>query len=170
MRICADDYGMVLWRLRFIKPVVAILCLVARASGLTLSMKKCILVPLWNWLADKDAELLWLRTWINNHAHAWQDITINSEAVYLGMLLGPSADVHLWNSTVTKWRQRGRATGMLGTSPLTRLSLYQSRSISVLPYLSQFAVPPREIWDEEMHMMARLTKMALWHHQSQGAH
>jgi hypothetical protein len=170
-RGCADDVGVVLRQLSFLKKV-AHTCEVARKSAnLSLNLSKTVLIPLG--CAFSDRLVACIREWLHINVPSWAGVKIAPHGKYLGFYLGPSGGPETWVAPVQKFRDRVDMIRSSSAGPAVAAYTYSTRAIPCLGYQMQLSeVPPKLIWDERwiLHKLFHIPSTVCaehfhcWHH------
>lgn len=130
----ADDLAAILANLWMDLPgIVACFARWALASGLGLSVAKCILVPLWDYSQDEVAN------WLRAACPSFASCAVAASARYLGVEIGPGASVKQWASVSAKLLRRTGDIVAAGEALGTRLVQYRVYGMSLVLYRAQFA-------------------------------
>ena len=138
-RACADDVGFALSDITLLKPVSTVYKLARRLAGLSIKMKKSVVVPLDQW-SDATRDLV--ADWIADHLHDWDDIGIAPFSKYLGYFLGPEIGDLMWRAPSSKWQSRAAAITATGAPPSIAAALYNKFAFPTLSYVRRPALPP----------------------------
>ena len=139
IRACADDVGAALSNISLLIPLKQIFDLARDVAGLALKPSKCILVPLYS-LASSHVVCV-IRDWLARNIPDWYEFKVVSCAKYLGVWLGPLADSKQWRSQASKCIARATDIVALGAPPAVAAELYNTRAVTTLSYIAQFAPP-----------------------------
>jgi hypothetical protein len=121
------------------------------ASGLALSFKKCMLIPLWQ-VDHSD-----LKQWISRHVCDAKNCEISGMAKYLGIMVGPESACISWRGPTAKYLERTRMIRTAGNGLCQSLADYKIYAVSVLSHVAQFEYAPAETMKAEakaLQMMA----------------
>ena len=69
-----------------------------RIAGLSLNLKKCVLIPLW------PSELSSVRTELARGFPFWANVQVEFSSTYLGVQIGPLADRGFWDKALRKFK------------------------------------------------------------------
>eukprot|EP00959_Pyramimonas_sp_CCMP1952_P248965 5204410-Pyramimonas_sp.AAC.1 len=104
-RACADDIGAALHALAHLRRLKRPFDLSRKLAGLTLKVSKCYIVPLGGQCTP---ELIQTFTdWLAANIPEWGAFQIVPFLTYLGVVLGPGADLEAWKAPLEKWFRRG---------------------------------------------------------------
>lgn len=83
-----------------------------------------------------------LRAWALERLPEWVGFAVVSEALYLGVRIGPIAGRVLWGDAIAKWKGRSLEIARSGTPASPAADLYRARALPTLGYIAQIA--PRQ--------------------------
>ena len=124
----------------------------SHATGLTLNMAKCVVIPLWAAWTDEEVKRLLAR--ICRGAHL---IQIAGWGTYLGIAIGPEAQQHAWDDCAKKCVQRVEMIRNFGLGLIASINLYNMLAVSVLSYVAAFQEPPRTVLRREYFAINKIT-------------
>ena len=154
MRACADDIGAALASASVMQKLYPVFRLAKLATGLTLNVKKCIVIPTYC-RCTLSTVAVW-RDWFSIHLPEWRGFKICGTAKYLGMYVGPSAGTMMWIAQTQKWMACTRAVFDQGASAAISAQLYNSRCLTVLAYVAQFCPPTAQMCTKEHWCLAKM--------------
>ena len=135
----ADDVSLVLTNVFLeLGIVLDALVLWSRATAMTLNIRKCVLVPLW-----QHSERL--RRWIRRAHPAFASAAISSFAKYLGVVLGPGALGHLWDGLECRFLTRAGEVRASDRGFTTKVRLFSTYCTSMLSHRLQFTPPTKSL-------------------------
>jgi hypothetical protein len=112
----ADDIAIVVANLFTMLPgILAIFSKWALASSLCLNSEKSVIIPLWIF----DAAMIW--RWLRAVAPAFATCSICAAAKYLGILVGPAADLQQWAPVEHKVLSRAAEASFCGSGLLDKI-------------------------------------------------
>ena len=101
IRAFADDVAIVLKDiLRSLRTIFSAFQTLAKATGMHLNIRKCVIIPLW------DRGVFDTRRFVIDEVPELREIAIRLAAKYLGNFIGPEADILRWISQLEKYRAR----------------------------------------------------------------
>lgn len=128
----ADDLAVVLMCIALqIGALGEMFVLWARASGLRLKARKCVLIPLWEGSYHR------LRAVVDSVA-AFVGMAIETSARYLGVIVGPSAHVAQWEAVAPRLLARAADVASTGATLFTKMRLWGMHGCGLLAYKRSF--------------------------------
>ena len=148
-----DEFAFVLQlsRLPALHSVLAVFC---RAAGLRINVAKCYVIPLWSSLTSDTVEAI--RGFLSTQCAALATIPVSDWATYLGVAVGPAGDTHRWEKALVKFERRTAAVSGAKQGALSSVLFYNSHAVSVLSYLQQFDLLPRNFCRKEIGTLAKI--------------
>ena len=143
VRACADDIGIALRKLEYLKHVYRVFDTFAKISGLKLKPRKCVLIL--TSLKAVDENISTVRRWLVDNIPEWTYFKVTNHGKYLGVYLGPDSAGHQWITPIQKFRDR---VTMINASkgPLSLAALqFNTKALSVLQYVGQLVPPPQKL-------------------------
>jgi endonuclease/exonuclease/phosphatase family metal-dependent hydrolase len=148
----ADDIGIVTRQLFEGLAILAeLLALLKTATAMGLSPTKSVIIPLGRQTAAS------ITSHIQEHHPSLGGLLIRSHGKYLGFMVGPSADEARWDIAAAKFWQRGMAARDAGGGFFLNTLHYSIYATSVLSYLMQFSLLPKEVLRMESRILQYLT-------------
>ena len=141
-RICADDFGSALRRLRSIKTHASIFRLAKKVAGLCLKPSKCVLIFTCFILDDGKAQLV--RNWLRDNVPEFAEFIIADSGKYLGWYLGADSIFRSFQAPFRKFRARVVEVAHGGAPATVSIIKYNQYAVSVISYVAQFAAPSLE--------------------------
>jgi hypothetical protein len=149
----ADDLTIValnvLGALRILHPCFDTL---ARAAGLHLNAKKCLIIPL------AQASDFRIRCFLVDHIPAWIGMLLADTGKLLGVFIGPAAEESRWADCLNKYWARGRDAKATGGGFWHALHYYKIFAASVLSHIMQFNKLPATFHKMESLALQGLTR------------
>ena len=140
IRAFADDVAIVLRDiLRSLRTIFSAFQTLAKATGMHLNIRKCVIIPLW------DRGVFDTRRFVIDEVPELREISVRLAAKYLGNFIGPEADILRWISQLEKYRARvfQVRSGHGGFFGLLRR--YKGLCLSLFSFLCQFCPPPGDV-------------------------
>jgi hypothetical protein len=135
-RAYCDDYAFVLkfpWR---DLPILAnIFITIGLATSLHLNLKKCKLIPTWEFNLNS------VRNLIREHAPFWAKVDIVRSAEFLGFCVGPEAHKVVWRKPLFKFANRIDCIRRSGVGLNSSIILYNTCALPVLSHVAQLFKP-----------------------------
>jgi len=158
-RICADDIGSALRKLRDIKRQASIFNIAAAVAGLHLKDVKCVLI--FTGIEVNDELKTAVTNWLRANVPAFEHFKVSSSGKYLGWILGQDSCRLSYSEPLRKYSSRVLNI-CDGHAPSTVSILrYNERAVSVLSYVAQFASPPEDIGlqTKEQHALHKILRL-----------
>ena len=147
----ADDIAIVTSQVWLVLPGLRRLFkMLAKISCLNLKMKKCVLVPLWEY------QLRNVQALLTEIVPSWANMQIASYAKYLGFFIGPGARDLSWNAPAQKYEERCREVRARGLGLVASAHFYNQLCITVLSFIGQLSYAPRRVLSLESKMVQTL--------------
>ena len=158
VRACADDVGSALHHLKDLIRIYLIFEQARKATGLTLKPNKC--VSIMESHLDTDHNIGCVRAWLRANIPAWDIFLISNHGKYLGFFIGPNAGLLQWAAPIAKFTDR--CNNLYNDRMLHWLALreYVSKASSVLLYVGQLALPPKNLKALEARSVSKLLGFA----------
>jgi len=139
-RICADDFGSCLQVLKTLKIHASIFGLASCVAGLHLKPGKCVLIITCTELTELLRQAI--QNWLRENVPEFAEFRIQASGKYLGWILGVDSVNMSYKDPLAKFV--GRVDEVCGGNApaATSICRYNQRAVTVLSYVSQFAVPP----------------------------
>ena len=163
VRACADDIGVALRALRFLKLLFPIFQSAQSIAGLNLKPSKCNIIVLVQLSDDLYNQI---KGWLAVNLPSWVSFQVCSTAKYLGFFLGPEAGAHNWAGPLRKFRDRVAAIRASDAPVSIAVYTYNIRAVPVTSYVSQLIPLPKEAAALErtsMHTVLRLPQQTFHH-------
>ena len=147
----ADDIGLVL--IDMFTQLVLVLSLFAdwaRATLLFLNIKKCVVVPLWS------AVLGDVRCWLRRNLPEFAMCRVDFWARYLGVIIGPGAQHHLWDGLHQRLHTRAIEIKASDRGMATKIKLFGVYCTSIVFFRLQFSAPTRCLREAYRHAAQRV--------------
>ena len=122
VRACADDVGMALESVLFLKPVLGCYDIIALISGLKLKLSKTWIVPLFCNFSPETQDLL--QTIFFQMLPDCVGVHFAGAARYLGAFLGPDSGTASWESPLSKFTNRSHGLAKSQASGATAEYIY----------------------------------------------
>ena len=154
MRACADDIGASLRDIGDLSTMKDIFDLAQALAGLSLKPSKVHIVP----VAHKSSacQLAVVKQWLATNVTEWADSKVAHTAKYLGAYLGPEGGSMIWQAAIAKWAARSYAIASARAPLKPTVHLYNTRAVTTLSYISQFAFLPLEVARKELGILSKL--------------
>jgi hypothetical protein len=148
----ADDIAIVALHLfRTLRALAPAFALLQAASCLIVNPGKTVVIPLW------DSGCFESRRWLMDCLPAWATFKVLLCGRFLGYVIGPDAASSRWDLTLDKYWQRGMLARASGSGFFGNLRHYHVFGASVLGYLLQLAVPPKQAFALEWRILQYFT-------------
>ena len=131
----------------------------AKISGLELNLGKTLVVPLWRKGEEAEQEIEEydeLRQVLRKLGGGWEKVQIRTCAKYLGFVVGPGRDEHVWDKSVSKWEARAASWAGKGIGLQLSAMVYNTFCASVLGFLQQLVEIPVHVLNKEEEVMLKL--------------
>ena len=155
---CADDIAACFRHLQTLVIIANIFDVFSKFSGLILNPRKCILVLLSVVCTESVVDRI--RAWLRVHVPSLADIQIANHGKYLGIFLGPSAFSVQWQGPIVKFKNRAHSINTSGVSARVACKEYNSKAVSVLAYVAQVSLPPKNLTQIELAALTKLLHLA----------
>ena len=87
-------------------------------------------------------EAIW--SWLIQHLPGSEEFEVVGSAKYLGLFIGPTAQMKQWRASLFKWKERAKEIAKTHCAASIASSLYNIRAIPVLGYIGQFTMLPKQ--------------------------
>ena len=154
IRACADDVGASMSDIKHLLSLHSCYTLMQVISGLRLKPKKCNIIPLYCTYNSTIAQLY--TAWLKEHIPEWQSFAVTSHAKYLGLLLGPAAGEHQWDTATQKYKHRVHKIALLEAPIQIKSYLYNTNAVPVLQYIAQLLPIPRLFIQVELGLLHKM--------------
>ena len=158
VRACADDVGATLHHPKDLVRIDFIFEQARKASGLTLKPAKCILILLTH--VDNEHNVSCVRAWLEANVPAWASFSICNQGKYLGFHLGPKAGLSMWAGPISKFKDRCNTIYKNRLPHWLTCKEFVSKAMSVLLYVGQLALPPKNLKALEAKAISKLLGFA----------
>ncbi|CAK0836415.1 unnamed protein product [Prorocentrum cordatum] len=79
------------------------------------------------------------------HVPSWKSMPVAAMAEYLGVWIGPAANMEMWSRMFREWVEVVHAITKQQAAPSVAIQLYNSRAVSKFSYLCQLAPLPKHV-------------------------
>ena len=155
---CADDVGLALRQLSFLKPVVCVTDWAYRAANLQLNIVKTVIVPLG--CAFSDALAAAVKAYIAAKFPSWAGVKVEPNAKYLGFFLGPTCGPLSFLAPAQKWRDRVSDIRLANVGPAIAAHTYNTKCVATVAYQAQLMELPPGMRAQERWVLHSLFKIS----------
>ena len=150
-RAYCDDYALALKQVwRDLPTLAVVFSRIAKASALVLNLPKCKLLPLWEFSPSQAARTL------KDVCPAWQHLSIDYKAMYLGFLIGLHAHLHAWDKPLAKYIDRINLIRISKAGFSGAIFLHNVCAITVFSHVAQLYEPPIAVITAVNNQLKRL--------------
>ena len=158
VRACADDLAAAVQNIQSLIMIHSIFDSFHRISGLRLNPDKCILIL--TCVNATPEAIARTRAWLRVHIPEWENIGIANHGKYLGIVLGPRANLHQWTEPLSKFKKSVSDINKANLPAALSVVNYNRKAATVLGYVAQVWPPPKHLKQLEVAAINKVLHFA----------